>query len=162
LARKPVTARWCAEHWGVSEAQARRILAPVTPVGRHPKTRAMLYDPAAAKQARTGMPGRGARTDLAGRPVEHGVAGYRAGCPCSVCRSSRAEAAAAKRHTERYGPTGPLNATVRRRVLQLVRSGHTVQVAAERVGVSHQAIYGAARALPQFGSQLDAGLRPTG
>lgn len=162
MAGTSVTALWCAEKWKVGPAQARRILGPVTPIGRHPKTRAMLYEKTAALQARAGMPGRGARTDLAGRPTEHGVTGYRAGCPCSVCRSSRAKEAAGRRADERYGRDGPVNATVRRRVLQLVRRGHSVPAAAAAVGLTHQAIYGAARALPRFGSDLDAALRPTG
>ena len=162
LIAEPVTARMCAQDWGVGEAHARRILAPVEPVGRHPDTGAMFYDPAAAAAARAAGPGRGRRTDLTGRPVQHGVAGYRAGCPCTVCRTGRAELAAKERHTARYGPDGPVNAAVRRRVLEHVKRGCTVQDAAARVGLTHQAIYGAARALPAFGAQLDAAIRPLG
>ena len=59
-----VTARQCAEKWGISPARARRILAPVTPVGRDVATGAMLYDPSEARAAREAMPGQGTRTDL--------------------------------------------------------------------------------------------------
>ncbi|MGW8851566.1 hypothetical protein ACWGNE_27780 [Streptomyces xiamenensis] len=59
------TARECAERWGLSPAYVRRILAPVTAVGRDIETGAMLYDRAAADEAHANRPGRGARTDLA-------------------------------------------------------------------------------------------------
>jgi hypothetical protein len=59
------TARECAERWGISPARARRILAPVQPVGRDTASGAMLYDHATAEAARAAMPGQGARTDLA-------------------------------------------------------------------------------------------------
>ncbi|MEU1908417.1 hypothetical protein [Streptomyces hygroscopicus] len=59
-----VTARQCAANWGISPARARRILAPLTPVGRDVGTGAMLYDREAAEAARAAMPGQGARTDL--------------------------------------------------------------------------------------------------
>lgn len=59
-----VTARQCADQWGVSPARARRILAPLTPAGRDLATGAMLYDQRAADAARNAMPGQGARTDL--------------------------------------------------------------------------------------------------
>ncbi|WP_432001680.1 tyrosine-type recombinase/integrase [Streptomyces sioyaensis] len=60
------TARDCAARWGVSEARARRILAPVDPVDRDPTTGAMRYDPAVADAARVRQPGRGSRQDLTG------------------------------------------------------------------------------------------------
>ncbi|MFJ6215082.1 hypothetical protein ACIQGZ_17360 [Streptomyces sp. NPDC092296] len=59
-----VTARECADRWGVGAAQARRILAPVTPTGRDITTGALLYIRRAADDARSAMPGRGHRTDL--------------------------------------------------------------------------------------------------
>lgn len=59
-----VTARQCAEAWGVSYARARRILAPLAPVGRDLATGAMLYDPTVAEAARAAMPGQGSRTDI--------------------------------------------------------------------------------------------------
>lgn len=61
----PVTARQCAEKWGITPARARRILAPLEPVGRDLKTAAMLYDADHAQAARDAMPGQGHRTDLA-------------------------------------------------------------------------------------------------
>lgn len=59
-----VTARECAERWNVSPSLARRILAPLTPTGRHLTTGAMLYNRTDADNARDRRPGRGARTDL--------------------------------------------------------------------------------------------------
>lgn len=63
----PVSARQCAEKWGISPARARRILAPLTPTGRDTATGAMLYDPEQAQAARDAMPGQGTRTDLPAR-----------------------------------------------------------------------------------------------
>ncbi|MEU7435673.1 hypothetical protein AB0B07_33270 [Streptomyces sioyaensis] len=59
-----VTARQCADSWGISPARARRILAPLTPVDRDMATGAMLYDQEAADAARAAMPGQGHRSDL--------------------------------------------------------------------------------------------------
>lgn len=161
VARKaPVSAQWCAQQWGVSAAHARRILAQVEPVGQDPLTRAMLYDQAAARRARAAMPGRGARTDLVGKPFRHGASGYRSGCPCSTCRMGRAELEADRRHQARYGPDGPVNAAVRHRIVQHVWRGLSVAVAARRCGLSYQTVYGAAKALPEFRTELDRAIRP--
>lgn len=59
-----VTARQCAEEWGISSARARRILASLTPTRRDTTTGAMLYPRTAAQAARDALPGQGARTDL--------------------------------------------------------------------------------------------------
>lgn len=59
------TARQCATRWSVSEATARKILAPLTPVGRDTETGAMLYDRAQADAAHVNRPGRGTRSDRA-------------------------------------------------------------------------------------------------
>lgn len=59
-----VTARQCAEKWGISPGRARLILAPIVPTGRDTATGAMLYDEADAQTARDAMPGQGRRTDL--------------------------------------------------------------------------------------------------
>lgn len=59
-----VTARQCAEMWGISPARARRILAPLESIGRDTRTGAMLYTPEQAQGARDAMPGQGTRTDL--------------------------------------------------------------------------------------------------
>lgn len=59
-----ITARQCAEQWGVSYARARRILAPLTATGRDIATGAMLYRADEAQAARDAMPGQGTRTDL--------------------------------------------------------------------------------------------------
>lgn len=58
-----VTARQCATRWGISESRARRILAPLTPVGRETATGAMVYDQEQANAAHADRPGRGTRTD---------------------------------------------------------------------------------------------------
>ncbi|MFE7485435.1 tyrosine-type recombinase/integrase [Streptomyces sp. NPDC057552] len=59
-----ITARQAAARWGVREATARRILAPLEAIGRDLETGAKLYDQDAADAARTSQPGRGARADL--------------------------------------------------------------------------------------------------
>lgn len=58
-----ITAREAANRWGISDAAARRILAPLTPVGRDTDTGAMLYDQQQADAAHANRPGRGARSD---------------------------------------------------------------------------------------------------
>ncbi|MER8002959.1 hypothetical protein [Streptomyces sp. NPDC095613] len=65
-----VTARECAARWSVSPAHARRILAPLAPVGRDLATGAMQYDLAEADAAREAMPGQGRRTDLPAKQAE--------------------------------------------------------------------------------------------
>ncbi|MEV5619360.1 tyrosine-type recombinase/integrase [Streptomyces bacillaris] len=59
-----ITARQAAAHWGISDSLARRILAPLNPVGRDLETGAKLYDQAAADDAYNSRPGRGSRNDL--------------------------------------------------------------------------------------------------
>ncbi|MFF6956159.1 hypothetical protein [Streptomyces sp. NPDC008317] len=62
-----VTARQCANSWGLSDSYARRVLAGVAPVGRNIADGALLYDQQAADGARASLPGRGHRSDLAAR-----------------------------------------------------------------------------------------------
>lgn len=66
----PVTARQCAERWGISPVRARAVLRDLTPVGRDLDTGAKLYDTEQAQAARDAMPGQGTRTDLPARPPE--------------------------------------------------------------------------------------------
>lgn len=64
-----VTARQCAANWGISEAAARRILAPLAPIGRDTDTGAMLYNQAEADVAHSSRPGRGTRNDRVVSPM---------------------------------------------------------------------------------------------
>ncbi|MEU5426931.1 tyrosine-type recombinase/integrase [Streptomyces olivoreticuli] len=66
------TARECAARWGIHEATARRILAPLTQVDRDPTTGAMRYDQEEADAARADQPGRGYRADLSAEAIEAG------------------------------------------------------------------------------------------
>ncbi|MFD3740444.1 tyrosine-type recombinase/integrase [Streptomyces sp. NPDC058629] len=59
-----ITARQAAARWGLREATARRILAPLEAAGRDIETGAKLYDQGAADAARNSRPGRGTRNDL--------------------------------------------------------------------------------------------------
>lgn len=63
-----VTARQCAEAWGISYGRARSILGSLEPIGRELATGAKLYPQEAADAARAAMPGQGRRTDLTDRP----------------------------------------------------------------------------------------------
>ncbi|WP_433856676.1 hypothetical protein [Streptomyces kronopolitis] len=71
------TVRECAQRWGLSDAAARRILAPLASVDRHPDTGAKRYQRESADAARAAGPGQGHRTDLADR-AEITVDEYRA------------------------------------------------------------------------------------
>ncbi|MGC0418438.1 tyrosine-type recombinase/integrase [Embleya sp. AB8] len=59
-----ITVRECAARWGVTEGQARHILAPVDARDRDDATGAKLYDEDEAEAARAAGPGRGHRADL--------------------------------------------------------------------------------------------------
>ncbi|KIF66277.1 hypothetical protein HY68_36850 [Streptomyces sp. AcH 505] len=61
---KTMTARQCADAWGISYGRARAILGTLEPVGRDITTGAKLYEQDAAETARSAMPGQGKRTDL--------------------------------------------------------------------------------------------------
>ncbi|WP_432091460.1 hypothetical protein [Streptomyces sp. NRRL F-5630] len=61
---RTVTARQCADAWGISYGRARAVLAKVEPIGRDLATGAKLYDREATEAARAAMPGQGARSDL--------------------------------------------------------------------------------------------------
>ncbi|MFI0914240.1 tyrosine-type recombinase/integrase [Streptomyces abikoensis] len=63
------TARESAIRWGISEAAARRILAPLTPIDRDPITGAMRYNQGEADAARANRPGRGSRADLSAEAI---------------------------------------------------------------------------------------------
>jgi hypothetical protein len=93
----------------------------------------------------------------AGRPrtAGHGTdSRYGAGCRCGPCRAAHAEASTAYKRDQRYGPGGASGPEVRARILALLEAGRTVAQAACELGITHQQIYGAAQALPDFGARI--------
>ncbi len=87
--------------------------------------------------------------------AEHGSAAkYRSGCRCTPCRGAHAKEHQAKRDT-RFEPGAPMGPEVRGRILELIAGGSTVKAAAAELGLTHQAVYGAAKALPAFGEQIN-------
>lgn len=64
------TAAESAQRWGVSRSHARRILTPLTPLGRDTTTGAMRYRLEDAERAFSNRPGKGARTDLQRKETE--------------------------------------------------------------------------------------------
>jgi hypothetical protein len=48
-----------------------------------------------------------------------------------------------------------MSPAVRAEILQLLGEGHSVKAAAVAVGTTHQAVYGAAKALPEFGRAIE-------
>lgn len=94
----------------------------------------------------------------AGRPssAEHPSAThYRNGCRCVGCRTAHADAKAQRTLETRYGADGPMGPEVRRDVVKRLRSGLTVAQAAAELNVSHQLIYAACKAIPEFSEQVD-------
>jgi len=143
-----------ARRWGANENAVRQAL------GRGSRKKR----PAPAR-----LPGAGpARYDVAVADrwwgwdeVPHGTAaGYRYHrCRCPDCREYHRAEMAALRHAKLYGDGGPMSPAVRGRILDAVVGGASVLAAAAAVGVSHQRVYAAARALPDFGVDLNAATR---
>lgn len=80
---------------------------------------------------------------------------YRSGCRCSECRVAHNEDTTAFRDNRKYGPGGPRGPQWRKQVLEsLAKTGSVIDTAKE-LGVSHQAIYGAAVAIAEFGEKVD-------
>jgi hypothetical protein len=86
---------------------------------------------------------------------EHGVTGYRLGCRCADCRKGKADDTRARRHEALYGDGGPMGPKVRKGLLAALRRGESVVTAATALGISHQQVYAAARAVPEFGAKID-------
>lgn len=80
-----------------------------------------------------------------------GPTAYRYGCRCTDCRRFHSEQSGEYKWMLRFGPEGPMGPEVRERILDALRRTGSVTKAAVEVGVKHQAIYGAARAVPGFG-----------
>ena len=92
--------------------------------------------------------------------AEHGTTSrYRHGCRCWECRQVHTDDTIEWRRGRLYGPDGPVSPTVRARIIAAVRHGATVGQAATGVGLSHQRVYAAVRALPEFGAELAAAER---
>lgn len=85
---------------------------------------------------------------------QHGTtAGYRYyKCRCAKCRQHHADEHRERRWRLRYGPGAPMGPEVRERILDVLRRSGNVDDAVAEVQVKHQAIYSAARAVPEFGA----------
>lgn len=100
----------------------------------------------------------------AGRPstADHGsTSRYRAGCRCPLCRAAHAAEKQQYAVQRNYGVGSPMGPQVRRSVLRSLRAGLTVAQAAAENGVTHQMVYGACKAVPEFGEQVDELTRAT-
>lgn len=87
--------------------------------------------------------------------AQHGTdSRYRYGCRCSDCREAHADASARWKFEKRYGDGAPLGPKVRARILTSLRTTRSVPTTAKKLGLTHQAIYGAALAIPEFGDQV--------
>jgi hypothetical protein len=88
--------------------------------------------------------------------AQHGDdARYRAGCRCTDCRIAHTEVSRRWKHEQRYGPGAPLGPEVRAKILQLLKKNRSVIATAKALDLTHQSIYGACKALPDFGEQVD-------
>lgn len=84
-----------------------------------------------------------------------GATAYRCGCRCAECRRFHAKESQQYKWMLRFGPGAPMGPEVRERILEALRRTGSVMDAAAEIGVKHQAIYGAARAVPGFGILVD-------
>jgi hypothetical protein len=93
-----------------------------------------------------------------GRPstARHGDdSRYRAGCRCTDCRIAHSEESLRWKHEARYGPGAPFGPDVRAEILRLLKRNRSVITTAKALNLTHQSIYGACKALPEFGEQVD-------
>jgi len=95
---------------------------------------------------------------MSGPPAtaQHGdPARYRRGCRCTDCRIAHAEESARWKFEKRFGDKGPMGPKVRAEILVSLRTTKSVRDTAAALGLTHQAIYGACQAIPEFGDQVD-------
>jgi len=97
-----------------------------------------------------------------GRPAtaDHGSdSRYSYGCRCTDCREAHTVESERWKHERRYGSGGPLGPDVRTEILRLLKRNRSVMATAAALGFTHQAIYGACKALPDFAEQVDEATR---
>lgn len=88
--------------------------------------------------------------------AQHGDdARYRSGCRCTECRIAHAEESKRWKHELKYGDSGPMGPAVRDKILRLLATNRSVIATAKALDLTHQAIYGACQAIPEFGDQVD-------
>lgn len=88
--------------------------------------------------------------------AQHGSGSrYRYGCRCAECRAAHTEESAHWRYERDFGTGAPRGPEWRREVLRSLKTTGSVITTAKTLGVTHQAIYGAALAVPEFGEQLE-------
>lgn len=80
---------------------------------------------------------------------------YRRGCRCTDCRIAHAEESARWKQERRYGDGAPMGPQVRSQILASLRATRSVVATAKELGLTHQAIYGACQAIPEFGEHVD-------
>lgn len=100
------------------------------------------------------------RNDPALRPqitddMHGGHTAYRNGCRCDKCRRFHSEQSQEYNWMRRFGPGAPMGPEVRGSILSALRRTGNVVAAAAEVGVEHQAVYGAVKAVPGFGTLVD-------
>lgn len=88
--------------------------------------------------------------------AEHGTdTRYGYGCRCADCRIAHADVSREWKFQRRYGDGASMGPAVRSRVLTSLRTTRSVPDTAKALGLTHQAIYAACGAIPEFGDQVD-------
>lgn len=80
-----------------------------------------------------------------------GPTAYRYGCRCGDCRRFHSEQSQEYKWMGRFGPGAPMGPEIRSSILSALRRTGNVAAAAAEVGVPHQSVYGAVKAVPGFG-----------